>query len=175
MFVGCVSARKTPFEAEFVKYRRTVPAEAESFSLTMCWRSEGHGTLPAFIDEHGLASEMSQVGRDWTYHLLQYESSAPSPAGFAVLKVLGEEQLDIKRLFEIEKVMMTSRRTMALLQKHKQGVVSKKQVASKNRSGKGGGKGRAVRQQQPFFLPEGKEMSEQSEGDVEEMGELMTA
>ena len=64
---------------------------------------------------------------------------------------------------------------MALLQKHKQGVVSKKQVASKNRSGKGGGKGRAVRQQQPFFLPEGEEMSEQSEGDVEEKAELMTA
>lgn len=162
MFIECVSARKTPFEAEFVMYEKVSPGAP--FSVTMCWR-EDPIAMPAFLDEDELALRMLNVGDAWNFSILQYKPSAPNPAGFALLEILGEERVDVDTLFAAERAMLAAKRTMSLLRKHREGVSSKVERA-KQAGRRSGDLIRPCRRQQYFV----DDMSEHSEaGELDEV------
>lgn len=163
MIIECVSARKTPFEAEFVLYEKLSPDVP--YSVKMCWQ-EDPVAIPHFLDEDELALRMAHVGEAWHFSILQYKPSVANPAGFALLEILSEERVDVDKLFAAERAMLRAKRAMTLLRKHKQGVTSK--VEHAKQAGRGSGNLERPCRRPLYFVDQ--DMSEHSEaGELDEV------
>jgi hypothetical protein len=123
-YVECISARKTPFEGEFVLHAGPQQPPDPPFTISMSFRNEYKRFLPDLVDEGSLAAKMARAGSEWSYTFLEANPATMNSTGFERLEVFATQTVDVQEQIQVERERIAvdaqkeNKRTTADMAKH---------------------------------------------------------
>ena len=124
LFVQCISARKTPFEAEFVRFDGPCAADADlvfPFRLLMGTRSEYGEEIADLLTEDTLALRLAKAAGNWSFAKLTTEPVTLNSETFDKRQVMSAEAVDVEQEIEAERALLSARQAMGALRRHHAG------------------------------------------------------
>ena len=137
-YVECISARKTPFEGEFVLHAGPQQPPDPPVTISMSFRNEYQRFLPDLVDEGSLAAKMARAGSEWSYTFLEANPATMNSTGFERLEVFATQTVDVQEQIQVERAHLESRCAIKALRRQQA-----KCGQARGRQGRGGSRGRS--------------------------------